>query len=230
MSAITLHIEGFDFAADTTEDEPRVLDVQLAEKAGLSRPTNIRQIIKTAIADGFLREGEHFRVCTPAVQTPKGGRPTVSYELTETGALKLVTRMNTPAAHAMVDVMVRVYRQAIRMLHAPPSAPAPALPFDEAVNRYCSAAVRISEHPVLFRQVRDKIRCAAIISKVSRQRIAGRVRRVFRTTSEYAILVANVDLVFSLLDEVISGRVAFTATGIKLLPLAAPRQRALFDN
>lgn len=232
MSAITLHVGGLDFRADTRADEPRALDLDFARYLGLADPHSIRRVIAVAIKDGLLCEGVDFRFSDPESETPKRGRPSkLAYELTRRGGIKAVTRLNTPTAIAMINEVVDVFLKADAMLHEPP--PVVALAHDEAVTRFCAGAVRIEEHPRLFRQMRDKIAYAAFKAKVSRQRIAGLVRRVFRSTSEYAILVERADFVLDLLDAVIDDASVLVSRGTpKLLAprMANPKQRALFDN
>lgn len=124
MTEIVLQVEGLEFHADTRDDEPRVLDIEIGKRAGMARPTNIRTTIKACLVSGFLEASE---VRTAGVQTTeRGGRPGTAYWLTEAGALKLITKLETPEAHAMVGQIIRVYRVAIRLLNAPP--PPPMLP------------------------------------------------------------------------------------------------------
>src|SRR5258707_4446545 len=92
--------------------ETLIQDLELAERAGLERPTNIRQIIEKMIADGDLSD---VYVCTRRVRI---GMPTAGafretevseYWLTLEQAMFVITRLRTPTAKAQTKIIVRVF-------------------------------------------------------------------------------------------------------------------------
>lgn len=93
----------------TDQDEPRVLDVDIAKAVCMAKPTNIRTTIKKAIDDGLLTENA---VSTRRVLTEVIGvapREVTEYWLNETGTLLLVTRLKTAQAVAITQRIVQGY-------------------------------------------------------------------------------------------------------------------------
>jgi hypothetical protein len=179
---IVLHVDGFELRADSHDDEPRVLDIALGERAGLARPRTVRDVIKKAISDGSLREDEHFRFCRPRRQNTGRGRPATEYWLTEAGALKVITRLNTPAADAIVDDMIRVYRSALRQLTPPPPPPsAPAIP--EGLQDLIAQSKTVREDAEAEATLRGLITGVARVQQLTFQRVHGFLRREFRVVS-----------------------------------------------
>lgn len=111
----------------TTEAEPRILDVLLAERLGMSRPRDIRaDLIAPNMAElqahGGLRE-------TPANPGPKGGRPGRAFLLNEAQALLVCMFSRTPAAAAVRREVIQVFtawRRGELVPAAKPAAPAVA--------------------------------------------------------------------------------------------------------
>jgi hypothetical protein len=109
MSTMVLHEAGLEFRSD--EGEPRIRDLDLAERLGYERPRKIREIIREA------QKVNGFGVCPVSGRTPgtEGGRPSEEYWLTERQALFVTTRSGTEkAAEAtmlLVDAFLAVREQ-----------------------------------------------------------------------------------------------------------------------
>lgn len=113
-----------------------VRDVELAEKVGLARPSNIRSTIAKAIEDGALvdvargacdMDSPGFWASEEDVAMPRGGsRKATVYRLNEAGAVYMVTRLRTPEATRLTIAVVKVFRAAMRGgLPTPPPPPEP---------------------------------------------------------------------------------------------------------
>ena len=103
------------------DDEPRMLDTDVARRIKLKQPRNIRQMIER-----IWPEGQRPRCRTMVVRQsvgPKGKgvrEVTVNaYWLTEAQILKLCARAETPIADAILDDMIRVYMLVRRGLLVP---------------------------------------------------------------------------------------------------------------
>ena len=130
-----------------------VRDLDLAERAGLKQPRNIRAIIQKAIEDGAMTIGRGAHDSPPTIARGAcDGPPSVRVEkvltaigsgatrevdefyLNEEAALFIVTRLRTKAAvqltRAVIRVFVMVRRGELPLPAAPaqPAPPAPALP------------------------------------------------------------------------------------------------------
>jgi hypothetical protein len=197
VNELVVRVDDLEFRAESREAEPRVLDLDLAVKVGLAQKYGIRRTIQRAIVEGLIKENEDFRVFASGAKT---GRPGVSYELTRRGALKVITRLNTQTAIEMTCAIVDAFLQAATLLRAP------ALPVGNAVDRYLEGAVRVDEHPLLRTVMAEKILFTAWRISASRQKVAGEVRRLMKTNSEYAILVDRAPHALSHLDALASGR------------------------
>lgn len=101
-----LHAEGDPNA------EPRMRDLDLAERLGYERPRDIRKLIKDLCTAGKLSDisirDEQARVF--------GQRPAREYWLTEAQALKVVAKSETAAADALLDEVIAVFIMARRGL------------------------------------------------------------------------------------------------------------------
>ena len=105
-----------------TDEEPRIRDLDLAERLGYERPRKIRDLI-----DRLLREEKlndiHQR---PAVGRRAGqvaAQPVTEFWLTEAQALKVVAKSETAKADAILDEVIAVFIAARRGLlpQAPPA-------------------------------------------------------------------------------------------------------------
>jgi hypothetical protein len=108
------------FADD--KDEPKIRDVDLAERLGYQRRRNIRDLIRRLIAESKLRD-VHVRRTVQRTQMPgKGGVRQTDIEefwLTEAQALFVIAKSETPEATALLQEVIEVFRLAIRGLLTP---------------------------------------------------------------------------------------------------------------
>jgi hypothetical protein len=88
MTALVKHVDGWSVTMDG--DEPTILDEQLGERLGFSRPRKIRELIERMQKEGALENSEIQSV--PSRAGSFGGRPGTSYRLTESGVLKVTAR------------------------------------------------------------------------------------------------------------------------------------------
>jgi hypothetical protein len=90
----------------TINDEPRVLDTDLAIQLGMARPTNIRSVIEAnrEELEGF--GGLHVEKANPG---PQGGRPTEAFYLNEKQALLLCMFSRAATAKAVRAKAIRVF-------------------------------------------------------------------------------------------------------------------------
>ena len=96
--------EGWEVLAEDAL-EPRVRDVDLAVRAGLAQPRNIR----TTIAANSEEILAHGPFCTRLVQNGERGRPSKEYWLNEGQAIALVSRLETPKAREVRVALVKVF-------------------------------------------------------------------------------------------------------------------------
>lgn len=94
------------FAVTVLHDEPRVRDLDLAERLGFDRPRKIRELILR-----HKDEIDGFGVCPTVGRTsgPKGGRPTTEYYLNEEQALLIATVSNAPAASVVRRALITTF-------------------------------------------------------------------------------------------------------------------------
>jgi hypothetical protein len=125
-------VDGWALATGGFDDaEPRVLDLEIAERLEYANSFDIRKLIRRLDEDGRLG-----LVATVAKST--GGRPATEYWLTEAQALKVVAKSETAKADALLDEVIRVFVLARRGLLPSPLA----LPGgDESVIRRSKAAL-----------------------------------------------------------------------------------------
>jgi len=81
-------------------NDPRILDVRVAERLRMAQPLNIRQTIE-ANRDELERYGEVFTRCVKT--SPRGGRPTTEYHLNEAQTLLLCMFARTEQTRRLND-------------------------------------------------------------------------------------------------------------------------------
>jgi hypothetical protein len=126
VGPIVLHIEGIPLERDA-DDEFRVRDLDLAERAGMAKPRGVRELIERNRAE--LEENGPIceRPTVRRTQTPTGGevdREVSEFWLTEAQAYNLVALMRTPMASKLRPLMARVFVQARRQYEAQQSSAA----------------------------------------------------------------------------------------------------------
>lgn len=105
----TTVVDGWTLATDA--DEPRVRDVDLAERLAYDRPRKIRDLIKQMIDEREIT-GVHVRPAQGRTSMPRGGERTTTvdeYWLTEEQAMLVASRSNTLAAADVRRTLVRVF-------------------------------------------------------------------------------------------------------------------------
>lgn len=88
------------------DDEPRVLDVDLAEWLGLERLTNIRTVIVANLEEIEMHGSLHVANANPGKQ---GGRPGKAYYLNEGQALVICALSRTPKAAEVRKALIDVF-------------------------------------------------------------------------------------------------------------------------
>lgn len=108
-------IENWSLAIEN--NEPRVRDIDLAERNGYARPRTIRTLVKAYLASGDLSQDE---VCCTVQQTSaRGGRPGTEFWLSEAAALFIIAKSETAMAKMLLKEMIRVFMLARRGMLAP---------------------------------------------------------------------------------------------------------------
>lgn len=94
------------FAVTVLDNEPRVRDIDLAERLGFDRPRKIRELIAR-----YREEIEAFGICPTVGQNHAGGRgrPTTEYYLNEEQALLIAAVSNAPAAPAVRRALIKTF-------------------------------------------------------------------------------------------------------------------------
>lgn len=94
------------------EDQPRIRDLDLAERLGYERTGDIRKLIRR------LEKDNGFGVLATVAQTSssKGGRPGAEYWLTESQALEVAAASETANGKMILREMIEIFRMAVRGL------------------------------------------------------------------------------------------------------------------
>ena len=119
MSNIVKVVDGWQ--VEDRDGQATVLDVGLAEHAGMAVPRHIRQVIAKAIEDGALQVGGAtsnldsacFWTEEELVPMPgdRGAKRVTVYRLNRAAALFIVTRLRTPKAVELTLAIVKVFDQ-----------------------------------------------------------------------------------------------------------------------
>lgn len=135
--ALTLiHVEGWPLALAAGDEEPRVRDLDLAERLGYANPYKIRELIARLCEAGKLPVAEVLPAVGKTPGTPgTPGRPGREFWLTEAAALKVTAKSETEIADTVLDEVIRVFMLARRGLLATSTpAPLPAAPTAAAAS------------------------------------------------------------------------------------------------
>lgn len=109
-------IENWSLAIEN--NEPRVRDLDLADRLGYAHPIDIRKLVRRYQNSGDLSREEVL--ATVAKST--GGRPGTEFWLSEAAALFIVTKSETKNAIALTKEMIRVFMLVRRgMIETQPS-------------------------------------------------------------------------------------------------------------
>lgn len=105
----TTFIEGWALATGGfVDDEPRVRDIDLAERLEYERPRDVRRLIVSLERAGKLNNIAHRDVAERA-EWQVATRPVTEFWLTEAQALKVVAKSETAKADALLDEVIRVF-------------------------------------------------------------------------------------------------------------------------
>jgi hypothetical protein len=127
-------------AAATNGEEPRIRDIDLAERLEFSRPRDIRKLIRSLATAGKLND-LHHRDAAARADGQVAARPEREYWLTEAQALKVVAKSETAKADAILDEVIRVFILARKGLLPQQLAPRPYDPASLAVIAEAARAV-----------------------------------------------------------------------------------------
>jgi hypothetical protein len=188
---IILHVDGHRFVASGA-DEPRILDLELAEWLEFARPRKVRELIGRHLRTGLLNDLE---VC-PIVGRPRstversaeaGGRPPLEYWLTRAGAVKVAAKSDTPRAIAILSEVVRVWDAVMRQLDQakspPPTAAAMPLPDDVVGALASQPRGDLRDDPKRAVHVSRMIGAAAARQEVAWTAIHGEILRIYQVRS-----------------------------------------------
>lgn len=109
-----IRVDSCEFMADA-DSEPRIRDLDLAERLGYEHPRNIRKMVRRYLESGDIGNSD---ACS-TVERRKNGAvlcDVTEFWLSEAAALFIVTRSETPNAIALTKEMIRVFMLARRGL------------------------------------------------------------------------------------------------------------------
>ncbi len=213
-----VRIDGWELVIDA--DEPRVRDIDIAERAGLSRPRHIRETIQKNRLE-LEAHGEVISFAAGAGETSSmGGRPMSGYLLNEAQAISLVALMRTPQAMKLRIDLVKVFISYRRGQLAPKAS----------VRLDIAHGPRIGEEKRLRQMMQDACGLASRGSGKSIQAVHGAVRRTYLVTSVYHVSALLWSPVFSFLSDIANQRLILPTRKQAPLRLVArdPRQREMF--
>ena len=166
---------------DTSDPaDPRARDVDIATRAGLTRPRDVRVVIEKNW-DELTAHGE-IRVCGLHPQT-SGGRPGHEYWLNEAQSVALISMMRTPEARALRIAMVKLFVAWRRGQVEPPTGLIP----DDTPSQSCVMQARIGDDVRLRACLKSLCDAAARTSGRSVQSIHGELRKPWGVASIYRI-------------------------------------------
>jgi len=222
---IELHVNGFDVRADSADDEPRLRDVDIAERAGMAQPRNVRAVIKKAAKSGLLR-AEDMRTQTVRMQIPKprGGfesRTVTEFWLTQTGASLLLTQLRTPAAIAFTRQLVETCREAVRLLRENGT-------HTFRVDASLESSPVLGDHWDKRQKLGQLCKAVADFQRCSVAAVHGWVRAQYKRPSVYQISVLLWRDVQDVLNSALHGLVPLLPPVRRRALPAAPSQLAMF--
>lgn len=203
MTALT-KLEGWDLDVASSE-EPRVRDVDVAQRAGLAQPADIRRVIdrnwEELAAHGEIRISAHSAIIR---RGPKGRE----YWLNEDQSVALVAMLRTKVARELRISLVRLFGAYRRGQVAPPTTVAL-----DVVH-----GPRVGEVPMLKAEVSNMCASVAKATRIPLRRVHGWVRRTFRVPGVHHIGVVIWPTVKALLFEILLGKITIAAQSRGLLP------------
>ncbi len=183
MSADVTLFDGWELNTSDA-DEPRARDIDIAMRAGLAEPANIRRIIERGWED--LTPYGEIRVMALSAKT-SGGRPGTEYWLNAEQSVALIAKLRTPLARKLRVTMTKLFVAYHRRQVVPPPPPVECTPGTAPVQ------ARISDDPRAVSMLRSWVRMAAQQTGRSNQGIQGELRRHWGTSSLYRIPLVAYD-------------------------------------
>lgn len=206
-------IDGFEVALLDGEAEPRIQDVELGRRIGLSRPRDIRRVIKQWHDAGHLvdtrcevrsRGGvQNSRSGSALGEIPSLGRPaSIEYFLCEADTLFIVTKCNTPLATQITKQIIQVFISWRRgQLAQPKTDPALTAIHEELkairmLNTHIAKAVGIPLPDFIAREAKGRNRSHSSLEKHVGIRL--HIENRFELRKTYAEIVESVRETFHL--------------------------------
>jgi hypothetical protein len=179
MKEIVLRIGDYILTAENPNDEPRIVDSEVAKRLGYRRDRDFRRMIRRLVEEGEL-PGIHMRATTARISKPKGGfedRVVEEFHLTEREVIIATMAAKTPKAKRFraqfAEVIVQARQQLRQHVETVDLRP-------EILN-----GPRICDSPRLVYELRATIEQFAIQFGWSIQRVHGWLRREWKTSSIY---------------------------------------------
>lgn len=201
MSEIQIRvIDGWPLGTMGGAAEPRIRDLDLAEKLGYDRPRKIRDLITRLVKAGKLNDVSMRPAVERIAKTGAVGgieeREVNEYWLTEAQALKVSARSETDVADALLDQMIAVftaftrgllppgdYTHVVDRLEAPVARAVRAIDAAAANPERFQGNGQIGDHPMMTAQVRRAIGHLAEVRDWSWQKSHGLVRKLYAVVS-----------------------------------------------
>lgn len=197
-------VDGWRLTLDE-EDEPTIEDVELATRLGFARPRKLRELVERMHREGILN---HSDVRPTVARTSIGiaERDIHGYRLTESGALKVIAKSETPTANAILNQVIRVFIAYRRGQLQPPRVEVPVL----------ATTARVGENDMARSDLAARCRLAATALGVTMARIHGALRKQFLVVSVYHLPLVMLPVAREFLESLSLGR----------LLLSKPKARA----
>jgi len=203
----TVSVDGWNLLVGD-DDEPMVLDEELARRLGYARPRKVRDLIRRLFNDSDVRPTVGRTVVGVAERT------VVTYHLTEAQALKVIAKSDTAVADAILDEVIDVFIKARKGLLLPRAQP---LSLDIAHGP------RVGDVPNVREDLSALCAMTARASGHSLRRIHGFLRRTYRVPGIHHIALVLYPAVKQTLEAIGLGRLHLA----RALPAAPVDKRQL---
>lgn len=216
-------VQGWTIAAGG-DDEPRVGAFDIAKRAGLKQPRNIKGVVDENRAELEEHGAIHVRIYNVRIPMPRGGielREVEEPMLNEEQAINLVSLMRTKCASQMRVSLIKVF-VAWRRGHLMK----PAVRLDESTV----SSSRISDDPAEIRRLRLAVGRVRLARGYSVQRVYGFIRRTRKVSSPFAVSSHLLRSVEESLEALETGTIDLGSSSRRLLPVRAAGQLALFNG
>lgn len=216
VSLKVVHEGGLTFEI-ANDNEPRVRDIELGERAGLAKPTNIRKLISDNWAELEILGDVETRHFQNAVGQNGSIRTLTEYWLNEHQAATLLLLMRTKNAREFRGQVVRTFIAVRRGLVA--IVPPPVVLDSVAVN-----SARIRDNMSCGLELRHRVKVCMLLHGYTRQKLYGYLRRQFRVPSPFDVSTHLMPLVRASLEAVERGDISLGRA--KALLTASTKQLA----